>query len=308
MDQPTIPAQGGARSNRANTGLLLLVVLLLISNAALLYMYLQSRDQGEATGAKLEQVSGEKENVTFLLENMLASYDTLKTENEQITTEMEAQKAEVERLLGQVKRGNYDLAKARKEAETLRKIMKGYVVTIDSLNQANQRLTAENITIKQELGEVTGQKEALASKTQTLEGQLAKGSVLHTTSISAGALFMRNNGKQVETDRASRAEMVKCCFTLGENRVTKAGDKTLYMRVISPDGKVLPSNESNNRFRFNGVEGEFSARREVNYQNQPVDVCIFWTGTEPLRSTGQYRVEVYENGELISDKAVFNLK
>ena len=51
---------------------------------------------------------------------------------------------------------------------------------------------------------------------------------------------------------------------------------------------------------------EFSARREVNYQNQPVDVCIFWTGSEELR-TGQYLVEVYEAGALVS-KASFNLK
>jgi hypothetical protein len=130
--------------------------------------------------------------------------------------------------------------------------------------------------------------------------------VLHTTTINAGALFMRNNGKQVETDRANKAEMVKCCFTLGENRVTNAGDKTLYMRVISPDGTVLPATDGDNRFKFNGVEGEFSARREVNYQNQPVDVCIFWTGTSELR-TGQYIVEVYEAGALVS-KANFNLK
>jgi hypothetical protein len=205
-----------------------------------------------------------------------------------------------------VKRGNYDLSKAKKEAETLRKIMKGYVATIDSLNQANQLLTAENLTIKQELGEEKAQKDALTTQKQELEGKISKGSVLHTTTINAGALFMRNNGKQVETDRANKAEMVKCCFTLGENRVTNAGDKTLYMRVISPDGTVLPATDGDNRFKFNGVEGEFSARREVNYQNQPVDVCIFWTGTSELR-TGQYIVEVYEAGALVS-KANFNLK
>ena len=91
---------------------------------------------------------------------------------------------------------------------------------------------------------------------------------MHTTTINAGALFMRNNGKQVETDRANKAEMVKCCFTLGENRVTNAGDKTLYMRVISPDGTVLPATDGDNRFKFNGVEGEFSARREVKTPSQ----------------------------------------
>ncbi len=294
------------KKNRSNTGLLLLVVLLLISNVVLLWMYMQSQKRGEETQAQVEQVSSQKDDVTHLLENMLASYDTLKTENEQLTVEMEAQKEKIESLLDQVKRGNYDLSKARKEAETLRRIMKGYVVTIDSLNQVNQQLTADKINLTQELGEVKGQKDALSSKAEELEGKIAKGSVLHTTAIMANALFMRSNGKQVETDRAKKAEMVKCCFTLGENKVTSASDKTLYMRVISPDGKVLRATEADNRFKFNGVEGEYSARREINYQNQPVDACIFWTGTDELR-TGQYIVEVYEAGALVS-KTNFDLK
>jgi len=305
MEPTTTPPAPQGNKNRS-TGLLLLVVLLLISNVAMLWMLMQRNKEVDQTTQQVETLTSEKDNVTFLLENMLASYDTLKTENEQITVEMEAQKAQVERLLGQVKRGNYDLSKIKKEAETLRKIMKGYVFTIDSLNQVNQVLQAENVNLNQELGEVKGQKEAITSKAQELEGKIAKGSVLHTTSINAGALYMRSNGKQVETDRAKKAEMVKSCFTLGQNTVASAGDKVLYMRVISPDGKVLPSSESNNRFQYNGVEGEFSARREVNYQNQAVDVCVFWTGTEELR-TGQYIVEIYESGALVS-KANFNLK
>jgi hypothetical protein len=306
MDQNSSTSPQGEKKNRSNTGLLLLVVLLLISNVVMLWMLMQRGKEVEQTQEQVQAISSEKDNVTHLLENMLASYDTLKTENDQLTTEMEAQKAQIGELLDRVKRGNYDLSKAKKEAETLRKIMKGYVATIDSLNQANQLLTAENLTIKQELGEEKAQKDALTTQKQELEGKISKGSVLHTTTINAGALFMRNNGKQVETDRANKAEMVKCCFTLGENRVTNAGDKTLYMRVISPDGTVLPATDGDNRFKFNGVEGEFSARREVNYQNQPVDVCIFWTGTSELR-TGQYIVEVYEAGALVS-KANFNLK
>ncbi len=304
QNERSTPAETKSRSN--NTGLLLLVVLLLISNVVMLWMLMQRNKEVDRTEQQVQTISAEKENVTHLLENMLASYDTLRTENEQITTEMEAQKAQVEELLEQVKRGTYDVQKARKEAETLRRIMKGYVVTIDSLNQANQLLTAENVTIRQELGEVLGQREALQSKTQDLEGKIATGSMLHTTSMNAGALFMRNNGKQVDTDRAKRAEMIKSCFTLGENRVTSAGDKVLYMRVISPDGKVLPAADPDNRFSFNGVEGQFSARREVNYQNQPVDVCIFWNGGQELR-TGQYLVEIYESGGLVST-ANFNLK
>lgn len=306
MENTTNQGNTAAKKNRSNTGLLLLVVLLLISNVVMLWMLMQRNREVEQTQQQVATITSEKDNVTELLENMLASYDTLKTENEQITTEMDAQKAQIEQLLDQVKRGNYDLSKAKKEAETLRRIMKGYVATIDSLNQANQLLTAENVTIRQELGEVKGQREALQTKATEMEGKLNRGSILHTTSISAGAAFMRNNGKQVDTDRAKRAEMIKCCFTLGENRVTNAGDKTLYMRVIAPDGKVLPATEPDNRFTFNGIQGEYSARRDVNYQNQPVDVCIFWNGSQALPA-GDYVVELYESGGQVA-KTLFKLK
>ncbi|MBK9175167.1 MAG: hypothetical protein IPM46_02285 [Flavobacteriales bacterium] len=302
MDQPT----NEPTKNRSNTGLLLLVVLLLISNVVMLWLLMSRGKEVEQKQQEVATLTSQKDDVTAMLESMLSSYDTLKTENEEIKTEMELQKQQIEELLDKVKRGNYDLAKAKKEAATLRDIMKGYIYTIDTLNQRNQLLTAEKQLLTQELGEVKGQKEALATEKEALQGKVAKGAVLHTTSISAGALFVRNNGKQVDTERANKAEMVKCCFTLGENKVTDAGDKTIYMRVISPDGRVLPTSDGGGRFKFNGVEGEYSAKRELNYQNQPVDACVFWTGGEELR-TGQYIVEIYEAGSLVS-KATFNLK
>src|SRR5690606_35293254 len=95
-------------------------------------------------------------------------------------------------------------------------------------------------------------------------------------------LFVRNNGKQVDTERSSKVEMIKCCFTLGENRITPPGNKTLYMRVIGPDGAVLPASDQANRFFYDGIEGEFSVKRSVNYQNEPVEVCMFWTATGKL--------------------------
>lgn len=75
------PYPGGEQKNRSNTGLLLLVVLLLISNVVMLWMLMQRGKEVEQTQLKVEAISSEKDNVTHLLENMLASYDTLKTEN-----------------------------------------------------------------------------------------------------------------------------------------------------------------------------------------------------------------------------------
>ncbi|MFZ1687155.1 MAG: hypothetical protein WAU70_07025 [Flavobacteriales bacterium] len=291
---------------RSNNALLALVVLLIISNLATLYFLNKGSNQVEQQQQQIADISSDKDNVTKLLEDMLVQYDTLSTENEQLTAEMAAQKQQIEDLVKKVKDGTYSLSKAKKEAETLRKIMKGYVATIDSLNQANLALSADKANLTNELGVVSGEKAALEEKSRTQEERISRGAVLHTTAISAGALFLRNSGKQVDTERASKAEMVKCCFTLGVNTITDAGAKTLYMRIISPDGSILPTTDANNRFEFNGVQGEYSAKREVDYANAPVDVCVFWTATGAMK-TGQYNVEIYENKALVS-KTSFDLK
>ena len=302
----TRPPAPQPTKSRNNTVLLALVVILLISNVVLLFLWFQKKDQATASANQVTAVTSEKENVTKLLEDMLVQYDTLSTNNDQLRTGMDSLQKQIVTLMDKVKSGNYDVHKARKEAETLRKIMKGYVVTIDSLNQLNQALMVENVNTKQQLGEVTGQKQALESKSAEQQALINKGSVLTATAITANALFVRNSGKQVDTDRSSKAEMIKCCFTLGENRITPPGNKTLYMRVIGPDGSVLPASDQANRFFYDGVEGEFSVKRAVNYQNEPVEVCMFWTATGKLTG-GEYKVDVYESGVSVGH-TTFNLK
>jgi type II secretory pathway pseudopilin PulG len=75
--------------NRSSTGLLVLVVLLLLSNVVMFWLLMQRGKEVEQTQQQVAAVTSEKENVTVMLENMLASYDTLKTDNEQLTVEME---------------------------------------------------------------------------------------------------------------------------------------------------------------------------------------------------------------------------
>ncbi|MBK7620725.1 MAG: hypothetical protein IPJ10_15605 [Flavobacteriales bacterium] len=163
------------KKNRSSTGLLLLVVLLLVSNVVMLWMLMQRNKEVEQTQQQVASITSEKDNVTVMLENMLSSYDTLKTDNEQLTVEMEAQREQIEGLLDQVKRGKYDISKAKKEAETLRKIMKGYVARSIPSTKPTKSLMAKNVGLTQELGEVTGQKEALSTEKQALEGKTPKG-------------------------------------------------------------------------------------------------------------------------------------
>ncbi len=90
---------------------------------------------GEEVVQKTEENEGlemERQQLELDLQKMSFSYDTLKTENSYMMAEMAAQRTEIEDLLKKVKDKSWSVSKLKKEAGTLRSIMKGYIVTIDS--------------------------------------------------------------------------------------------------------------------------------------------------------------------------------
>src|SRR5690606_29568453 len=150
-------------------------------------------------------------------------------------------------------------------------------------------------SLNRALSSVSEEKSLLQTKTQDLEGIVAKGSVLPARDFVAEAIRVRGSGKQSSTNRADRAEMVKVCFKIGENTIAKRGKKTLFLRIISPEAMVLEDSSGEPKtFNFEGVSGVYSVKREIDYDNAEQDVCIYYTVNSEL-PTGQYIVELYES-------------
>lgn len=279
-----------------NKGYLAIIVALLLTCAYLAYNLSKRGDTIEQQTEEIETLDIERRELELDLQKLRFSYDTLRTENTVLMAEMADQQLQIEDLLKKVKDRNYSISKLKKETGTLREIMKGYVYTIDSLNQLNQALMAENTEMKTKVEEVTTKNKELLERQENMEGLISTGQVLQTTALSASAIRLRNNGKQVEISRAGRADMIKACFTIVENRIAKPGNKSLYMRIVDPDGKVLPSKDGELTYEF-GEEGElqYSVMRTIDYNNAAMEVCIFYTIPDGFDlSKGDYKLYIYE--------------
>ena len=244
-------------------------------------------------GEKFKDLSGDygrlemdKEQVVFDLEKMRFSYDTLNVENSMMLAEISAQRDKIDGLITSVKNGNWELGKAKKEAATLRVIMKGYIVTIDSINQLNQALTEENTAMRDRVKEVQGRNEKLEERQENMEEIIEVGRILQCTEISVVGIRVLSSGRQRETTRADRVEMIKVCFTLLENKISEPGNKVLNLRITDLEGTVLLSND----------DGPYSATRNIDYSNDRLDACVFYSvnlETSALIS-GEYTVEILE--------------
>ena len=133
---------------------LLIIAVLALTVGYLGYQVSQQGDTIDVQSGQIEAGNLERDALELDLQKLRFSYDTLQTENSLMMAEMSAQRSEIEGLIKKVKDRNYSVSKLKKEAETLRRIMQGCVVTIDSLNQANIALQMEQDAMAEEVTQV----------------------------------------------------------------------------------------------------------------------------------------------------------
>jgi hypothetical protein len=176
--------------------------------------------------------------------------------------------------------------------------MKDYLRTIDSLNTVNQGLVYNLEETTNNLNSVTSERDNLQNQTEELTEKVNKGSKLVASQIVSEGIKEKSTGSYKETDKANRCTHIRACFTVGDNAIAKSGNKTIYFRIIGPNGAVLSSSTSNTFKAENGSNMLYSDKKTINYQNESVDVCIFYDlGTEIEK--GNYRTQLYCEGALM---------
>lgn len=254
-----------------------------------------------------EMLSGyvdiEKGDMRNELRQMLRMYDDALLKNDSNRDSIEFQKAKINDLLveldSQKKRSAREIYSLKKETETLRGIMKDYVRQIDSLFTVNTGLRNELTQTSTQLSSVTTERNQLQDKASNLESQVQTGSKLSAYAITTVTLTYKTIGSGLkENNRAGKVDKIRSCFTLSENTLTKAGKKFIYMQIIGPDGRVL-SSSSANVVAINGVNTLFTERKEVDYNNQSIDVCIYYDVTQAELGKGNYAVKFFCDGNQI---------
>jgi len=90
-------------------------------------------------------------------------------------------------------------------------------------------------------------------------------------------------------------------FSLGENKIAKSGEKTVFVRVITPDGKEMAkSYDDNYRFKFNKSSGYFAGKETLNYANSEISGVTYCEGQGEL-VPGNYIIEITCDGVVIAN-------
>ena len=315
--------QKTSSNNALKAGLAVMTLLAL----GLGYMLFQSKEtvtnQQEVISTKVMELANTRtklDSISRELDSQIAEVQKLGgdiTELQKAKTELEQDKVELtksssrsaaeasnlrSKYEGKIK--NYESLLASKEEELVKLREEN-----TALASQNQNLTSENSSLKgqtqglaKSVEEVKAQNEEAAAKNKVLAEKVTKAAALRAEYVKVIGINERGKESEEKRYRARKLAKIKVVFQLAKNDLTEIERKTVFIRVLGPDGStIFDAATGSGNFTYNGQELAYTTRGEVNYDNENLYVEMVYNRGGTEYREGAYKVELYAEGFKIGE-------
>jgi hypothetical protein len=277
-------------------GIILFVLIIGIGGYYMWYQRQQMKEMSEMFALEKESLSDEYKELSLQYEGYKFSVG-----NDSLLALLNTEQEKVQRLqeeLRTVKSTNVRrINELKKELETLRKIMRNYVIQIDSLNAVNQQLKDENRQVTQKYQQASSQAARLSKEKEQLTERVQMASRLDAVNIQASLLTSKGkNAKKI-----NKAAQLMLTFIISKNITAPVGEQIVYVRLMKPDDDILTKPNSG-YFQFENREIMYSMKKPIEYDGEEQSIVMYWDIEEYL-SPGNYRADIFAGGNLIGRKS-----
>lgn len=280
---------------------IVVISILLGVNGLLLWQFFDKKTHLEEVNKTLDSTIAERDAISAELKRMKDEYEKINQENAGLQSQLSAKDEEIKSKIAEIQRlvnsgDAAQLKKAREELAILRQMNQNYIVQIDSLKKTNETLNLQNLSLNQNLTTEKGKVESLTQENTLLANKVAVGSILRTIDATALGVRYKSTGKESETNRASKVQKIKTCFTVLDNLVVDKGSKEVFLRMLSPDGAVIST--SNDAFMYNGQSTLYTIKDSFDFNNEKTNVCVYFDKGSQYKK-GKYIIEIFCGGSQI---------
>ncbi|GMT44221.1 MAG: hypothetical protein IEMM0006_0053 [bacterium] len=282
-------------------GMLVLIAILVVVVVGLAFWAIGSLDEVHKEKAEKE---AQRTEFKVQLDSLMTIHNKIKAEYGQLSDSLAVKDSVIQAKAREIKKlmnTRWEYYQIKKKFSSLQKIAQGYVRQMDSLYTENHALTKENQQIKEVLLQEKQKNTRLMTEKKALNQKVEQASVLQTFGYQVTAVHVTGAGRERKTDKVRRVSRIKVCFTVAQNDVAKPGLRTIYVRIAKPNKKILVvSNSEKYSFVYNSKRLQYTAKKEINYQNQAINICLEWSrrSTQKLKP-GLYKVDVFEGNNSI---------
>ncbi len=281
-----------------NIILILSIVFALIVLVGGFFFLKQNKQYTDVVG----ELTLDRDNLAHEFQDLMFEYDSLKPQNDTLLVMLDKEQQKVAQLLEELETVKVTNAakmrEMRKELGTMRKVLRHYVVTIDSLNTVNQELTRENEVVRHQHALAMSEVKKLEKQREELEETVTLAKQLEANQIVVETLSTKNRS----TKRLSKIARFKVSFNLSKNITTEPGLKPVYLRIMGPNQEVFFENETD-VFHYEDKDINYTSKRVVEYEGEEVPVSIFWDVNRYLFA-GEFTIDIFADGYRIGTTSI----
>lgn len=310
-EQPKEPVEKKNKTRNLLTGVL--IVALLATWGYIIYDNNAKQQEKTVLTAQLSTSDSAKSELQKELDDAALRLDALKTSNAKADSliqtkdsDIQGLKNRIQTILNDKKATQAQLDEARRLIAQLKGNIDTYASEIEALKTKNTQLTQENAAISSQRDSARQNLQSAQQEIQQKQEVIDIGSTLHASNFNIVGLNKKGSGREKETSKAKKVDLLRISFDLDENRITTSGPKEIFISITAPDGKpvtvdALGSGEFTTR---DGVEHAFTKKVTINYvQGEKQPVTVEWSQSSKFQ-TGNYKIEVYNNGFKIGQGTV----
>lgn len=291
-------------SENNNNGLkvaLGILAVLLIGASAL--FFLKNNELNETKTQLNDQIEVLESDLTTERNNL----DAQIAQNEVLNEELIAKRDSLTMTIEALKASQADvetLMRYKNQYFKLKKDIKRLMADNEELQSMNNLLKKEKDSV---IGQLNDQKvlaDSLSTQVADKDKIIQEASEVTVAGLKGLAIIERSSGKQVLTEKARRADKLKVCFAVAENKIAVAEDKELFIQVLDANNNVLGENA---QVQFDDKTLNYSLKTVFSYNNKALNVCEYVNAPKDGFEKGNYFINVFKGSELIAN-STFELK
>ena len=285
------------------TGIVVALIALVI--AVLGYHFLYAKPLIQENEELKELAELEKEEMVSQYRDFDAQYEMLQNQlsNDSLIAQIEDERRRTQELLEELERTKAtdaaEIKRLKAEINSLRAVLRSYIMQVDSLNRLNQSLNEENTQIKEQISVANTQISNLSTERNQLKDKVNIAAQLDAT----GFWVTPKDKKGKEAKKVKDVKRFAFGFTIVKNVTAQNGQRTLYARILKPDNSVMGNKGT---FTYENTSVEYTEKKYIEYTGEEEKVTMYSDVTEFLEA-GTYKLFVFCDNQMIGQTS-FTLK
>lgn len=303
--QNDIEAAQAKIARKSYSGMIILgvIVVLFAAGAAILgYMLVDQQKQNE----ELQELAElDKQEMQSQYKDFDAQYEMLQSQlsNDSLIAQIENERRHTQQLLEELENTKAtdaaEIKRLKAEIASLRKVLRSYIMQVDSLNRLNQALNEENTQIKAQVTQANSQISNLSNERNKLRDKVDIASQLDAT----GFWVTPKNKRSKDTNKVKDVKKLAFGFTIVKNVTATNGERVIYVRILKPDNSVMGQKGT---FTYEDTPQEYTEKKYIEYTGEEIKVTMYSDVNEFLEA-GTYKMFIFCDKQMIGSTS-FSLR